>query len=73
MNDAIVSVIDDPSKQWIVAAILSILIGPVVFLVVRFLASLPASTRRTLLKIVLLILFFPLIFLILACTPDPDE
>lgn len=73
MNDAIVNLMDDPTQQWIVSAILSILLGPIVFLVVRFLASLPASTRRTLLKIVLVILFFPLIFFFLACTADPDD
>ena len=73
MNDAIINMMNDPAQQWIVSAILSILLGPVIFLLVRLLWSLPAATRRTLLKIVLVVLFFPLIFLFLACTADPDD
>ncbi len=73
MNDAIINLMNDPAQQWIVTAALSILLGPVIFLIVRFIWSLPTTTRRTLLKIVLVVLFFPLIFLFLACTADPDD
>lgn len=73
MNDAIINMMSDPAQQWVVSAILSILLGPVIFLIVRLLRSLPTATRRTLLKIVLVVLFFPLIFLCLACTADPDD
>ncbi len=73
MNDTIINMMSDPAQQWIVSAILSILLGPVVFLIVRFLWSLPAATRRTLLKIVLVVLFFPLIFFLMACMSDPDD
>jgi uncharacterized membrane protein len=73
VNDAIINMMNDPAQQWIVSAILSILLGPVIFLLVRLLWSLPAATRRTLLMIVLVVLFFPLIFLFLACTADPDD
>jgi hypothetical protein len=73
VNDAIINLMNDPAQQWIVTAALSILLGPVIFLIARFLWSLHIATRRTLLKIVLVVLFFPLIFLFLACTADPDD
>jgi hypothetical protein len=73
VNDAIINMINDPAQQWIIVTILSILLAPVEFLIVRFLWSLPIATRRTLLKVVLVILFFPLLFLFLACSSDPDD
>ena len=73
MNDAIISMMSDPAQQWIVSTILAILLGPVIFLIVRFLWFLPATTRRTLLKILLVVLFFPLIFFLMACMSDPDD
>jgi phosphoglycerol transferase MdoB-like AlkP superfamily enzyme len=73
LGDAIISLMNDPKGQWIVSVILSILLGPVVFLIVRFLWSLPAAKQRTVLKIILVVIFFPLIFLFLACTVDPDD
>jgi len=73
VNNAIINMINDPAQRWIVATILSILLAPVEFLIVRFLWSLPIATRRTLLKIVLVVLFFPLLFLFLACSSDPDD
>ncbi len=73
MNDAILNMMNDPTLRWIVSLIFSILLVPVIFLIVRFIWSLPKATRRTLLKIVLVVLFFPLIFFFLACTADPDD
>lgn len=73
MNNAIINMMNDPAQQWIVTAILSILLGPLVFLIVRLLWSLPTATRHTLLKIVLVVVFYPLIFLFLACSADPDD
>ena len=73
MNDAIISMMNDPAQQWIVFLILSILLAPVEILIVRIFWSLPIATRRTLLKVVLVILFFPLLFLFLAFSSDPDD
>lgn len=73
MNDAIISMMNDPAQRWIISAVLSILLGPVVFLIVRLLWSLPKATRCTFLTIVLVVIFFQLIFLLLACTADPDD
>ncbi len=73
MNDAVINIMSDPAGQWIVCIILSILLMAVTLLIVKILWTLPATVRRTLLMIVLVVLFFPLIFLFLACTSDPDD
>ncbi len=73
MNDAIINMINNPAQRWIVVTILSIVLAPVEFLIIRFVWSLPTATRRTLLKIVLVVLFFPLIFLFLMCMTDSDD
>lgn len=73
MNDAIISMMSDPAGQWIVSIILSILLMAVILLIFKILWILPPTVRRTLFILVLVVLFFPLIFLFLACTSDPDD
>ena len=73
VTDTILNMMNDPVQQWVVFAALVILLGPLEFLVVRFLWSLPKEQRRTLAMIVLAVIFFPLIFLFLAFTADPDD
>lgn len=73
MNDAFINMMSDPAGQWIVSTILSILLMAVILLIVKILWTLPPTVRHTVLIIGLVVLFFPLIFLILACTSDPDD
>lgn len=73
MIDTILNMMNDPVQQWVVFAALLVLLGPLEFLIVRFLWSLPKAHRRTLAKIVLVVIFFPLIFLFLTFTADPDD
>jgi hypothetical protein len=71
VHDGIVNMMSDPAGQWIVSIILSIPLMAVILLTFKILWALPPRVRRTLL--VLVVLFFPLIFLFLACTSDPDD
>jgi hypothetical protein len=71
--DTILNMMNDPVQQWVVFAAILVLLGPLEFLIVRFLWSLPKAQRRTLIMIVLAVIFFPLIFLFLALTADPDD
>lgn len=73
MNDAIINMMSDPAGQWIVSIILSIPLLAVILLIFKILWTLPPAVRRTLLMLVLVVLFFPLIYLFLACTSDPDD
>lgn len=73
MIDTILNMMNDPVQQWIVLAVFLVVFGPLEFLVVRFLWSLPRAKRWILAKIVLTVIFFPLIFLFLAVTADPDD
>ena len=73
MNDAIINMMSDPAGQWIVSIILSIPLVAVILLIFKILWALPPTVRRTLFMLVLVVLFFPLIFLFLACTSDPDD
>jgi len=70
VHDAIINMMSDPAGQWIVSIILSILLMAVILLTLKILWALPPRVRRTLLILVLVVLFFPLIFLFLACTSD---
>jgi 4-amino-4-deoxy-L-arabinose transferase-like glycosyltransferase len=71
--DTILQMMNDPVQQWLVYAVFLVVFGPLLFLVVRFLWSLPKAQKRTLAKIVLTVIFFPLIFLFLAVTADSDD
>ena len=73
VNDAMINMMSDPAGQWIVSIILSIPLMAVILLTLKILWALPPRVRRTLLILVLVVLFFPLIFLFLACTSDPDD
>ena len=69
MHDGIVNMMSDPAGQWIVSIILSIPLMAVILLTFKILWALPPRVRRTLLILVLVVLFFPLIFLSATFVP----
>lgn len=73
MNGAIINMMSHPAGQGVVSIILSILLVAVILLIFKTLWALPPTVRRTHIVLVLVVLFFPLIFLFLACTSDPDD
>jgi 4-amino-4-deoxy-L-arabinose transferase-like glycosyltransferase len=62
-----------PVQLWIAVAVFLACFWGLVLTLVRFIWSLPRAQRQTLAKVVLVVIFFPLIFLFLMCRTDPDD
>ena len=73
MIDSNLNVVNYPAQLWIAIAVFLACFWSLVLMLVRFIWSLPRAQRRILAKIVLVVIFFPLIFLFLMCRTDPDD